>query len=425
MMDQISIRRENPMLIKLLNWVRGILWVQISGTAPERFINLCCNKKIFIWNLIQVEHGYQFCILARNYKKLKSIARKTKIVPKIKRKRGLVFILHRYKKRTGFFTGLILCMVLIYVMSLNIWDISILGGSKYTPETMLKFLNQNQVYTGILKRKVDCQEIEETIRLTYKDIGWVSAEIRGTRLIIKITETNMPAPARPAMEPSHITATKDAIVKKIITRSGTPMVKEGDVVKKGDILISGIITITDDFGVEISREPVVADADIRCSSFYDYKDIFSMNYTYKNYTGKSKKGYYITFFGRKLFLYNPSNSYAMYDIIVDEKSLHITDSFYLPLKFGRIETREYMEEKRQYTEEEARSIATERLKRYFDKLTQRDVLITENSVKITIEKNKCITSGRILVEEPAWEYTTIQENEWRIEPVDEHNGDNH
>ncbi len=412
------------MLQKLLNWIRGILWVQISGTAPERFINLCCNKKIFIWNLIQVEDGYQFCILARNYKKLKPIARKTKIIPRIKRKRGLVFILHRYRKRTGFFAGIILCIILIYIMSLNIWDISILGGSKYTPETMLKFLNDHQVYTGIQKKKVDCQEIEETIRLAYKDIGWVSAEIRGTRLIIKLTETNMPAPARIAIEPSHMVAAKNAIIKNIITRAGTPLVKEGDVVKKGDILVSGIITIMDDFGVEIRREPVVADADIRCSSYYDYKDVFSMNYIDKIYSGKAKKGYYITFFGKKLFLYNPSNSYNIYDIIVNEKTLHITDSFYLPLQFGQIITREYFEEKKEYSEEEARAIAEQRLKRYFDKLTQNDVLITENSVKITIEKNKCITSGRILVEEPAWVYKTIMEDEWRIVPADEHNGDN-
>jgi similar to stage IV sporulation protein len=412
------------MLTKLLNWIRGILWVQISGTAPERFVNLCCNKQIFIWNLIQADEGYQFCILARNYKKLKPIARKTKIVPKIKRKRGLVFILHRYRKRTGFFAGVVLCMVLIYIMSLNIWDISILGGSKYTPETMIKFLNENQVYTGIQKKRVDCQEIEETIRLTYKDIGWVSAEVKGTRLIIKLTETNMPAPAKLAIEPSHMIATKDAIIRKIITRSGTPMVKIGDVVKKGDILISGINTIMDDFGVEISREPVVADADIRCSSYYDYKDVFPMNYTYKNYSGKSKKGYYITLFEKKLFLYNPSNSYDIYDIIVNEKTLHFTDSFYLPFRFGEIQTREYFEEKRKHTKEEAESIAKEHLKRYFDKLILNDVLITENSVKITIENNKCITTGRIIVEEPAWEYKTILENEWRIEPADEHNGDN-
>lgn len=413
------------MLMKLLNWIRGILCIHIQGIAPERFVNLCCNKKIFIWDLKKVNDGYQFHILAKNYKKLKPIARKTKIVPKIIKKTGLVFILHRYKKRTGFFAGFILCMCLVYIFSLFIWDISILGGSKYTSQAMVKFLNGNDVYTGVKKEKVDCQEIEETIRLTYKDIGWVSAEIRGTRLIIKLTETNMPAPAKIAIDPSHMVATKDAIIKTIITRSGTPMVQEGDVVKKGDVLVSGIITVMGDFDEVINKEPIVADADIRCSTYYDYNKRFSMNYIDKKYSGKVKKGYYFTFFGKKLFLYNPSNSYGLYDIIVNEKTLHITDSFYLPFQFGEISTREYVEEKRTYTQEEAYSISEARLKRYLARLIQNDVLITENNVNITIENNQCIAQGRIFVEEPAWEYKTIQENEWRIEPADEHNGDNH
>lgn len=413
------------MLLKLFNWIRGILCVEISGMAPERFVNLCCNKKIFIWDLRQVEAGYQFHILAKNYKKLKPIAKKTKLVPKIKKKTGLVFLLHRYRKRTGFFAGLLLCMVLIYILSLFIWDISIQGGSKYTPEAMLYFLKEKEIYTGIRKKKVDCQEIEETIRLAYNDIGWVSAEIKGTRLIIKITETNMPAPAKKAFAPSHMVATKDAIVKKIITRSGTPIVREGDVVKKGDILVSGIISIMSDFDEVLRREPSVADADIRCSSYYDYKDAFSMNYTYKDYTGKQKKGYYISFFGKKLFLYNSGNSYHMYDIIVDEKALHVTDSFYLPIRYGIITTREYVEKKGKFSEEEAINRAKERLNRYFNRLMMNDVIINENNVKITIENNQCIAKGRILVEEPAWEYKTILENEWRIEAADEHNGDNH
>ena len=48
----------------------------------------------------------------------------------------------------------------------------------------------------------------------------------------------------------------------------------------------------------------------------------------------------------------------------------------------------------------------------------------ENNVKISIENNTCITKGRILVEETAWEYKIIDESEWRIEQTDEHNGDN-
>ncbi len=413
------------MLKKLFYWLRGVLIIQIGGIAPERFINLCCNRSINIWDLKKTGDHYQFHIMATNYRKLKPIARKTKILPKIIRKSGMPFFLHRYRKRKVFFLGVFLCLVLIYFLSLYIWDISFLGYRKYTPEALTKFLNENNIYTGNRKSKVNCQEIEEKIRLAYHDIGWVSAEIKGTRLIIKIKETNMPISATKATKPSHMVATKDAIIKSIITRSGTPAVSEGDIVKKGDILVSGIINIMGDFEEILGKEAVIADADIRCKTYYDYKNIFSMNYERKHYSGREKKGYYLLAFRNKLFLYNPRNSYTMYDIIVDEKKLHFTNSFFLPFSVGRIITREYSVEKLLYTEEEASEIAAARLERYINKLIEKDVLLIENNVRITMKDNRCIAQGRIVVEEPAWEYREIQENEWRIEPTDEHNGDNH
>jgi len=412
------------MFIKLLNWFLGVLTVSISGVAPERFINLCRNKKIYIWNLKNIGKEYRFNIIAKKYKQLKPIARKTGIVPAIVKKSGFPFIWHRYRKRYGFFAGVLICILLVYILSLFIWDIKILGGSKYTPETMLEFLRDNDIYAGIKKKNINCQEIEESIRLAYNDIGWVSAEIKGTRLIIKITETNMPAPPQKASRPSHIVATKNAIIKSIITRSGTPMVKKGDVVKKGDILVSGIVPIKSDFDAIIRLQPTVADADIVCSSYYDYEDVFSMEYVDTIYTGRVKRGYYIALTDKKLFLYNPSNSYDMYDIIVNENVLHITESFYLPIRYGTITTREYYEVTKSYSEDEAIRIAQAKLQRYLDKLAQANVLITENNVKITIENGNCIAKGRILVEEPAWEYKEVSEDEWRIEGTDEHNGNN-
>ena len=406
---------------KLVNWLRGYLAVQIKGNAPERFINLCYNKKILIWNLKRVEEDYRFYIQAKDYKKLKPIAKKTGMIPRIKEKTGLPFYLHRYRTRKAFFAGLLLCCILVYIMSLFIWDIQILGGSKYTPEAMIKFLKENEIYTGIQKKKVDCQEIEDEIRLAYNDIGWVSAEIKGTRLIIKITETNMPAPARVVREPSHMVASKNAIIVSIITRTGTPAVKSGDVVKKGDILVSGIVTVKGDFDEIFKNELVVADATISCKSFYDYADNFSMNYIDKEFTGEKKVGYYFSVLGKKIFLHNPSHSYDRYDIIVNENTLHVTETFYLPFRYGTITVREYNEKKRTYTEEKAKEIANQKLQRYLKRLTDNGVTILDHNIEITIENNSCITQGRIIVEEPAWEYQKVQDSEWRIEQTDEYN----
>ena len=51
--------------------------------------------------------------------------------------------------------------------------------------------------------------------------------------------------------------------------------------------------------------------------------------------------------------------------------------------------------------------------------------IIENQVKVTIEKGKCISTGKIIVEEAAWKYQEINEDEWRSTETDEYNGDNH
>lgn len=114
----------------------------------------------------------------------------------------------------------------------------------------------------------------------------------------------------------------------------------------------------------------------------------------------------------------------MYDIIVSENTLHITDSFYLPVRYGTVTVREYIEQKDKYSEDEAIEIAKNKLKRYFDKLNENGVSIVKNNVKIYIKNNNCIAEGRIFVEEPAWEYKIIDESEWRIERTDEHNGSN-
>jgi similar to stage IV sporulation protein len=410
------------MLLKLICWLKGYLLVKMKGQSPERFINLCSNRYIYLWDLKHTDGDYEFQIMVKDYLKLKPVARKTGTIPYIKGRFGLPFIIRKYKNRKGYFLGILMFGVILYILSLFIWDINVLGGYSYTEEAMIKFLKNNQIYTGILKKEVNGQAIEELIRGTYKDIGWVSAEIKGTRLTVKITETNMPMPAVTATENCHIIATKDCIITRIVTRTGTPLVEIGSVVKKGDIIVSGINDIIGDNGILIEKKPVIADADIYGKSFYDYKDSFSLNYVEKNFTGRVKKAYGISFFLKKFNLYKPRISYTKYDIIGNEFMLHLNEDFYLPISLRMNEYEEYEEVKRKYTKEEAKTIAEEKLKRYLKKLEENNVLIIENNVKIAIKNNSCIATGKIIVEEPVKAFKAIDDSEWRNIDTDESDG---
>ena len=255
------------MIVRFLRWLKGYLLVTIKGYSPERFLNLCSNRNILIWNLHKTEGGYEFHISLKGYYALRPIVRRTKTLPLVKKRYGFPFYFHKYKKRKIFFCGIFIAAFLVYIMSLFIWDVKISGQYTHTEEAIVKFLQNSGVFAGIMKKDIDCTEIEEIIRKEYTDIGWVSAEIRGTRLLIQITETNMPKPYVQQTEPCHIVADKDGIITEIVTRTGAPKVKKGDVVKKGDILVSGVVDIYGDDQTVIKKEIVVADADIRIKSF--------------------------------------------------------------------------------------------------------------------------------------------------------------
>ena len=86
------------MLRRLKYWLTGYLTVHIIGISPERFINLCSNRRIYIWNIFREDESYILNISAKNYKELKPIVRKTKLIPRIKNKHGLPFLIHRYRR---------------------------------------------------------------------------------------------------------------------------------------------------------------------------------------------------------------------------------------------------------------------------------------------------------------------------------------
>ncbi len=403
------------MVRKILRWLFGYLVIVLDGGYPERFINLCKNNDIHIWDLKNVDGYYQFEMLAKSFKELKPIAKKTRTRPRILCKTGLPFASKKYRKRKAFIFGFLLFFLLIYILSLNIWNISVEGGRIYTEETMLQFLESQDIYIGKRIKDIDCRRLEENIRETYNDIGWVSAEIKGTNLIINLKEVTMPSKAVINETPSHIVASKNGIITHMVTRTGTPLVKIGDVVKKGDILVSGVVDVIGDNEIVVSKEPVFSDADIIAKTYYEYEDVIPLTYSHKEYTGKSKTDYTINILSKKLNLYKPRISYEKYDIISEEIVFQPIPNFYLPLSMVRVNYDEYINQDKVYTKDEVINVAKSKLERLLSHLKENDVIILEEDIKFDINKKSCIVKGKIIVEESIIDYKRVHESEWRTD----------
>ena len=409
----------------VMKWLRGYVYVELCGVMQERFINLCKNQGIYLQN-IEIRETQYFCEMdLRDYQNVNKIAHKTKTFPKIVNKIGFPFWRKRIWARKGIVFGFFSGVIIMYVLSLHVWEISFSGQSKCTKELLEKYLKSIQVETGMKRSDVDCQKIEEQLRLKYSDIGWVSAELKRTKLFISIVETNLSENETEKKGAYHLVAKHKGVVKKIITRKGTPMVKAGDKVEKGDVLISGIIELRNDADVVIKKERVCADGDVYIEGTYNYKDLCEKIYTIKQYTGNERKKLMIGMGTKKIFFRNPFkgfNKEKKYDIIANENNVSLGDRFFLPVVYGSVIYREYEKVEKSYSKEEARKVLKKRLNRVLKKKKANGAKITSYHMNCIENGNVFQLEGTITMEVMAKEYKKIKKKEWRMEETDEFDG---
>ena len=385
------------MLLSLIKYMMGYLRVQVTGYAPERFLNLCSNHNILMWQMRRIEDGYEFYISLKGFRQLKPFLKKTRTKVRILERHGIPFKMHRYRKRKLFFAGVVIFFLFLFLLSNYIWNIEIDGNSSVTDDNLLQFLGENQSGFGALKSDIDCSGLEEKIRLKYKNIIWASAQISGTKLTIQIKENLVNGETKDDADdtPKDICATKDAVIKSIVTRTGTPLVKEGDSVKTGDILVSGKIDIYNDNGEITGYDYCVSDADIYGCTTDAYFDSFKRKYKEKTYTGNTKKRYALEIAGRTLHIPMRKVSYPLYEKTTDYRQLHICSDFYLPFVWCIDTYQEYQLTEQKYTKAQAQKLANEHLKAYLRKIKEKNIQILEKNVIINVNENYCRVKGTI------------------------------
>ncbi len=158
----------------LIYYILGYVNISVEGYFIERFINICISKGILLWNLKRKKSSFLYANIGmKEFKKIKEIAKITKCRVKIERKKGLPFILHRYKKRKLFFAALIVVILFIFGMSNFVWNIEVTGNNTISKEEIMTEVSNSGLKLGILKQKIDTKNIINNLRLKRDDIAWV------------------------------------------------------------------------------------------------------------------------------------------------------------------------------------------------------------------------------------------------------------
>ena len=346
------------MLLKIIiSYLIGYVRVRIEGYYIERFINICTTNKIIIWNLKRDKDVNLYLnVCVKDFKKIVKIAKKTKCKISIIKKKGIPFIINRYRKRKFFVFLLIILIAFLGISSNFIWNVEIREENNKELIGIEQDLVEAGLKSGILKYKVNVKDVINKINLKRNDIAWMGIELKGTNAIVKIVK----ADAKPEIisndEYCNIVSDKAGIITKITAQDGTAQVKVGDTVNKGTILISGSME-----GKYTGIRYVHSKGEIQAKVWHTKNKIVNLNQKIKEKTGNSQNSYIIKINNFEINLLKRVSKFKFYDTINEEKRFKIFSDFYLPISIIKTTYEEENYIEKTYTQEEAKKLATQEL----------------------------------------------------------------
>ena len=367
----------------LLAYIFGYLEIKVEGYFIEKFINNCLKSNIFLWNIKRKRTTIMTCnIGVKDFKNIRKILKQTKCRIKIEKKKGLPFTFNKYRKRKIFALLIFIILIIIAILSNFVWNIQIEGTEKISKDELIQTLKEEGLSIGKFKPGIETREIINKVRLDRDDIAWIGIEITGTNAIVKVVEAEEKPEIVDEDEYCNIVATKDGVVTKIMAQNGTPLVKNGDLIKKGTVLIGGWLE-----GKYTGTRYVHSNGQVEAKVWYTQKERVYLKETKKEDTGEAQDKYSVNINNFIINFNKRVSKFENYDTIEEAKKIKLFSNFYLPIELVKTTYKEYKVVEIAHTLEEAKTIGIERAKDKLNAQIENTNNITDEQVNIKEETN--------------------------------------
>ena len=178
-------------------------------------------------------------ILSRNEaRRVRELINGKKLNASLSEIQGLPRLLWEKRHRVGLLIGFILAWILVIYTSGMVWRVDISGNKEVSTETVQAELEALGLAPGAKIALIDPVSLSEAYRLSHHDIAHMDVYFVGTVAHVRVIETENGEPS-PSHAPSHLVASRDAVIRSFDVHHGTLKVKEGSVVRAGEVLVSG------------------------------------------------------------------------------------------------------------------------------------------------------------------------------------------
>lgn len=398
-------------MVFLRRTFQGYLLVEIWNGYTQRFFNICALSGLFLWSVHKTDLGYELKISLRDFYKLRSIARKTKVRVRIHKRFGFPFWGKWFRRKIGFILGLFfLCLFLIGAQE-YVWGIGIYGNYSVTTEQIMDFLKAEGIHWGIRSGNISMTDLENRLRERYPEITWTCMKMNGKEFRVEIKENDVGFMKESGKKDTlkwkaqenkdnntenneednwedgidgqayHIVSDREGQIISMVVRTGTPKVSKGDFVHIGDVLVEGYVDIKAEDGSVGRRQPVYADADIVLRSEINYYDTLCKEHITKKYTGRSSKTLRFRL-GDFCYLPKKEKKYTYEEEWQEFHDFSLDGAISLPVWCSIMEQREYQLWVEEYDEEEAGNILQNNIREFIESFEGKGVQIIEKDVKI-------------------------------------------
>ncbi len=227
--------------VRFLRWVRGTVSFRVEGKFAERFLNLLSRSGIPVFQTRYTKEGFVAQTTVKKYFAIRPFARKTHVRVRIVERRGLPFLLRRWKRRKGLLVGVAAFLLLLFLSGQFVWEIQINGNQTVTDDEILQSLEEMGLSRGSWKESLDVQKMAILLRQQYEQIGWAAINLVGGVAEVEINERQEGEEIVESNEPCNVVAARGGQIVRMEVYDGQRVRQDGETVKKGDLLVSGVV----------------------------------------------------------------------------------------------------------------------------------------------------------------------------------------
>lgn len=212
---------------------------------PELFLAACRNNNITINDLVVESDSVHGRCEDRYLSELKRCAAKNHMELTVRNRKGLPYILHRYRQRIGVPVGILLAGMLLLFLSMYVWEIEIIGNASVPDKEILELLEGQGVVLGSPLKNINAEHLAYCIETGINKISWAAVNIYGSKVTVELRERVENLPVENEKAYSNLVAKANGELVRADVYKGYSEILPGDPVVKGDLLVSGVIPLNE------------------------------------------------------------------------------------------------------------------------------------------------------------------------------------